>query len=243
MCGATCCAGFGASGRWQQAAQPQIEDAEKLARDVNRVLPDVVAVLPAHEQSNHLWYKLRNSGDCMRIFLLAMPVVLGCGDGSKEVSSEELMASCVDYTDKMARAFAVCEGEEEWESEEELSAWITEECDGSYSYYDEAGCTAAAMSLFECGINGGWAAYADECSDDGTDEMPVGCESEEESLSSCMDAARGPLPCDLLAAYFCDLDAESMECGSWTEYAAEVPGDHPGQDECQNVLDGLEAAE
>jgi hypothetical protein len=38
----------------QQAAQPQLEDAEKLARDVLRVLPDVVAVLPADKVRSHL---------------------------------------------------------------------------------------------------------------------------------------------------------------------------------------------
>jgi hypothetical protein len=49
MCGATCCAGFGASGRWQQAAQPQIEDAERMAREILQSLPTVMAVLPAME--------------------------------------------------------------------------------------------------------------------------------------------------------------------------------------------------
>ena len=38
----------------QQAAQPQLEDAEKQARDVLRALPDVVAVLPADEVRSHL---------------------------------------------------------------------------------------------------------------------------------------------------------------------------------------------
>jgi hypothetical protein len=38
----------------QQATQPQIEDAEKLARDALRVLPQVVAVLPADEVRSHL---------------------------------------------------------------------------------------------------------------------------------------------------------------------------------------------
>jgi len=134
----------------------------------------------------------------MRIFLLAIPVVLGCGS-SKEVTEEEFTeeefteeeftASCGDYLKGMNKAYAVCEPDET-ESEEEVSAWITSEC-GSTAYIavKEADCIDASMSLFACGDNAAWAAQ--DCS--GDLETPPGCESELESYYKCLGMGREDL--------------------------------------------------
>ena len=173
----------------------------------------------------------------MRIFLLAIPVVLGCGDGNKADPG------CAEFMDGMVRAFAVCEGEEDWESEEELQPWIAIECEGDDSSVEDAECTVAAASFYNCALNGGWAAYADECPGD---ESPVGCEGEEESFYSCLREGEPPEdsnPCDLLAAYFCEQDAGGNECERWIEYAAAAMGNFAAQSDCQDTLDSFEAAE
>ena len=125
----------------------------------------------------------------MRIFLLAIPVVLGCGSSSKEVTEEEFTASCGDYVTGLLGAYVVCdplEFEDE-DIEVELKEIITDEC-GSTAYIavKEADCIDASMSLFACGDNAAWDAH--DCSGDlGT---PPGCESELESVSTCMGVGR-----------------------------------------------------
>ena len=126
----------------------------------------------------------------MRIFLLAIPVVLGCGSSSKEVTEEEFTASCGDYVTGLLGAYVVCdplEFEDE-DIEVELKEIITDEC-GSTAYIavEEADCIDASMSLFACGDNAAWAAH--DCSDIHLG-IPPGCESEVESYYKCMGWGR-----------------------------------------------------
>jgi hypothetical protein len=118
----------------------------------------------------------------VRIWTLLVLVATGCGsEEAKLDETETLMTSCLEYVEGMARAFAICEGEEDWATQDELTEWVATECDGLVEDAESAGCMGRVQAAFDCGNDGGWASF--DCENDS--ESPAGCEAKEQKATDC----------------------------------------------------------